>query len=394
MIPFFGASLKLLPYQKLVVLHPAREHPDDKLPYLYGDIVLSLPAPRAVESVVVRHVVKYTVTLPGQKREQGVLQTSEVDIPLPAVLQAGENTYSWALQVPENTAPRESAATGSVTHMLQAVAVGAGFGGSNLKDEVEVYMVHGHVEASSTLLHLEGVNELGPYALDLDSPHLTVGGLLRFHLRLAHSPSPLHIRSISLSIEQTSSARPPAEPLTSPTFISRRIPIFFLGHTTPRRPPSQIQHWAPGTLHTEAARPHDGGLLAVLPAACEVNFDYVSRLPDHRSLRPTSDAASPAFVRVAHKAVVQVRYWAVSAPEGKEQIVHFSRPLQLSYCCCRLDAVLLPTYGQEIAQSETGLLGCACACACTLSADRLWEMHGALVSPEAADPSPPAPKLM
>ncbi|EJD35741.1 hypothetical protein AURDEDRAFT_175191 [Auricularia subglabra TFB-10046 SS5] len=365
MIPFFGASLKLLPYQKLVVINPEREHPDDQLPYLYGDIVLSLPAPRAVESVVVRHVVKYTVTLPGQK-------------------------FSWALQVPENTAPRESAATGSVTHMLQAVAVGAGFGGSNLQDEVEVYMVHGHEEASSTLLHLEGVNELGPYALDLDSPHLTVGGLLRFHLRLAHSPSPLHIRSISLSIEQTSSARAPAEPLALPTFISRHIPIFFLGHTTPRRPPSHTQHWTPGTLHMEAARPHDGGLLAVVPAACEVNFDYVARLPDHRSLRPTSDAASPAFVRIAHKAVIQVRYWADGAPEGKEQIVHFSQPLQLSYCCCRLDAVLLPMYGQETVQSETGTLGCACACACTLSADWLWEMHGAAVNPQP-NPSPFAP---
>lgn len=234
-------------------------------------------------------------------------------------------------------------------------------------------MVHGHEEASSTLLHLEGANELGPYAIDLDSPHLTVGGLLRFHLRLAHTPHELHLRSISLSIEQTASARPPSEPLTTPTSLARRIPIFFLGHTTPRRPPSSSAQWTTGVLLTEAARPHDGGLLAVVPAAQEVNFDYVARLPDHRALRPTTDAASRSFVRVAHQVVVQVRY---RAEGGSEQLASFSRPLEISYCCCRLDAVLLPVYGQEILPQESSTLGCSCACACTLSAERLWAMHG------------------
>ncbi|EJD43372.1 hypothetical protein AURDEDRAFT_167455 [Auricularia subglabra TFB-10046 SS5] len=239
-------------------------------------------------------------------------------------------TPTWALQIPGDTLPREQDVTGSVSHFIQAVAIGAGFRGSVLEDEVEVSVVHA----------------TWPYGIDFDSPHLTVGGLMRFHLRLLAPPTEPRIRAIIVELKQSVAARPPGTPDAEPSTLSRCVPMFILDHSTPRQP----------------SVPNRAGWMPSY--GCGVSFAHDARVPGHRALRPTSDRASPAFIRVAHELVVRFRYW--KEDHARERVVTFTAAVELAHCCFRLDTVLLPMYdlGEAACEKSPG-------CACTLGADQV-----------------------
>ncbi|KZV98613.1 hypothetical protein EXIGLDRAFT_763295 [Exidia glandulosa HHB12029] len=389
------ASVKLQPYQSVLYLHPLKEyeHLDSDAPpkdqVFWGNVTLSLPKPREIKSLVVKLVAYYTVAIPNQPSESGVLTEYFCNLNTPHKLDKGDHTFAWSLTIPRNAAPYERCSFGRVYHRLQAVVEGPS---GTLKEEIPLEVIVNPAPEGETLglnERIEGFHDqTGPYLLTLTSGHLTVGGVVHFTMNLASAPSDLRIISVSAQIIQSYILHSHSKPGLSGKPTPHRRPLFLIDYRTPlRRPltpsrPSSVDGGAenmkgkrkdtvdsvsspssgaatprgrpPGrpstVVNSKTPVPDGEPLLGYILAGGSLELSHVARMPDDDLLRPTTQPCTDAPIRITHTVVLEVRF--STSFGGTERALRAERPVTISSCCCLLESMLLPSYTDAVGDGD------------------------------------------
>ncbi|KAH7098096.1 hypothetical protein BKA62DRAFT_403199 [Auriculariales sp. MPI-PUGE-AT-0066] len=253
-------------------------------------------------------------------------------------MKRGQHFLPWTIQLPESTpAGVSSSPLGRITHHLEA-KVSCIRGDGDLCAEKPIRVVGSCSNSYIGTQSMRGmVKEIGPYYVELQSSTMTVGGYVELGLHLFSPPTTLNIRYIRGKIYQacavTTSSDPPLK--------MRPAEFLLLTANTPRRLPKQGLR--PETLMTASARPHDLGLLAVLPVGQELHLDFIARLPnDERLLPSTGNGKTTSPIKISHEIVIEIQY---STPEAaRDLVVRLTQSFSLLSCACMPESTLLPTY--------------------------------------------------
>ncbi|KZV98614.1 hypothetical protein EXIGLDRAFT_832034 [Exidia glandulosa HHB12029] len=358
-------SLRIVDYQELVVLRPPCASPA----LLYGAVVLSLPRPKTIRGIVVRHVIRYELTIPGHKVERGIIRTEEeTRVSGPCTLAAGEHLFEWSLKIPHDTTPGECCLYGWIRHWLEAVVEGGGILGRDLVHEkrmwAEINVAPEDDAPNYQQQQMLGLlDELGPYNITLESSCLKVGGVLDFSINLPSIPQTVAIRSITLSVTETFELSSPHPTSTSKSLrlVGPKQRIVHLDGSSPRSTPTR---WAHGMAIT-TSEPADGEF-ALVEKGEGFEVLYQARIPGCDALHPsTGTARGPTPISVTHEMCVEVRY--VLPERGKVRNAKLCQAIRFSSCCC----TPLPPYSPEPAAVDRLPLGPRYNCACLLDIQSL-----------------------
>ncbi|GAA5824442.1 hypothetical protein JCM10212_001455, partial [Sporobolomyces blumeae] len=189
---------------------------------------------------------------------------------------------------------------------------------------------------------------LGPIALHVSSPHLTVASLLFLSITFERPPEGLKIMSVSAYIKQTFDISFTDEkilPVRQP--VQKKL-LFYVDSTSPIAASTDDLLDRPnlgrGTLPPLAYEPRAflAQPLARLEGGQEWTYARVSRVPDDDAVRPSTLAGTNTPIRVKHQLVVQVKYRLKGSK--KDLILEMSSPVTIASCCCLQSSLLLPRY--------------------------------------------------
>ncbi|KZV94419.1 hypothetical protein EXIGLDRAFT_835018 [Exidia glandulosa HHB12029] len=387
------ATIKIQPYQGIFHLHPPSEYPEleeDPDETFWGNVVLSLPKPREIKSLVVKLNAHYSVAVPGHSTETGILNTWECDISVPPTLEKGEHSFAWSLRVPRSSAPYERCAFGRVYYKLLAVATVVAPSHSKpdtLKDDVFLEVVISPSAAGDTGVlseRIEGFHpDVGPYLFSLASQHLTVGGVMHFSLTLASVPNTLRVQAIGAHIMQSYTLQSHATPGRSGVPPAHKRMVFYLDHRTPL--------WQEGDSLDAKKRPPTvltggqtvPGAMAQLEAGETLAVSHVARLPDDDLLRASTHTGTRAPIRISHRIVLELTF---STSDGAAKILRAERPLTILSCGCLPEDLTVPPYDEKEVEGpkkklKEGATGKECTdyyvCVCCYTLESLLHAHDA-----------------
>ncbi|GAA6013166.1 hypothetical protein JCM10207_006192 [Rhodosporidiobolus poonsookiae] len=417
---------------------------------LKGTVVLYLPKSRKLRHLSARMLGRYDLSWPdstSQPYENGVLFERTIELLPPSEddeksegleLDKGTHTFEFAFIVPANSACWERSPHGRVRYSVSARSRSfTTLGGDLATPEKPVYLIPNpvlsHADPSSLgmtvppppplQLYSEGIfADTGPYAIELMSQHITVGGLLLLRFYLPSPPQDLFLHSIKVSLKETFH-------LSSPDDPSRRASIPETTHTvcilSSSAPPNSAQMSSSGRGAPRRDLSPSAAPLARVPSGEGIEVVHLARMPNDNHLRPTTMEGSETPIRVEAGVDVEVLYreWVdgdeellekargegeragskerekarAGSRKGKERQrvevpelrkLKLSKPIELFSCLNFLDSLTLPRYTQQdpnplsaAAHSDGVDLKVPCVCGMTLKqllqthASRLLTFH-------------------
>ncbi|GAA6013089.1 hypothetical protein JCM10207_006168 [Rhodosporidiobolus poonsookiae] len=411
----------------IVYVHPppvdSPEEGDETL--VEGTVMLSLPKARKFKQLVVNLTARYNLSWPsssdGPLYEAGVLFERQAVLAQDAELDAGVYNFEvWRAHI-----------HGRIRWTVQARARSPARFGSDLVSLERVFypllsphtVEHFYVPPTipvpppSLQVHIEGhYEQLGPYAIELQSQHMVVGGLILARVYLPSPPQDLYLHSIRLSLKQQYR-------LTSPSNPSRKADAPLASHTI---------FIVDGESPENGAEPEDDGRGAArrnpspfapplrrVPQGEPCEIVHLARMPNDNRLRPTTHEGTKTPLQCETWVEVEVLYRAdeegvggrdssvVGAGrekgkgknvkgKGKEvkkedepelRVMRLTKPVHLFSCLNHLDALTLPRYNAQdphplssftSGDGSTGL-DVNVPCACGLTLNELLSKHANLL---------------
>ncbi|GAA5900704.1 hypothetical protein JCM6882_000945 [Rhodosporidiobolus microsporus] len=286
--------------------------------------------------------------------EQGNTLEKHLEIDLGGErLERGTHTWDFSFIVPSSTAVSERSVYGTVRHTVRATLVGTG----NFRDLQsmikQVFFIANPAPSGELPSGLEidvrhAISELGPIALHISSPHLTVASLLFLGVTFEQPPEGLKIMSVQSFVRQEFEIHYSNKevPIQRPP-VQRKL-LFYVDSTTPIAAStedllerSNLSRGAPPPLAYEprALLPQP---LARLNGGKEWMYARVTRIPDDDSVRPTTLEGTDSPIRVSHSLVLQVKYRFKGSK--KDQVLEMASNVTIASCCCLNSSLLLPMY--------------------------------------------------
>ncbi|CEQ40475.1 SPOSA6832_02102 [Sporobolomyces salmonicolor] len=195
---------------------------------------------------------------------------------------------------------------------------------------------------------MPGEFDLGPIALHVSSPHLTVASLLFLSVTFERPPEGLKVMSVSAFVAQEFEIyySNPEVPTSRPS--KQKKLLFYVDSTSPI--PSSTEdlldrpNLSRGTLPPLAYEPRAflPQPLARLERSKEWTYARVTRIPDDDSVRPTTLEGTDTPIRVKHQLVVQIRYRFKGSK--KDLVLEMASKVTIASCCCLQASLLLPRY--------------------------------------------------
>ncbi|KAF8311380.1 hypothetical protein DL93DRAFT_2169082 [Clavulina sp. PMI_390] len=198
-----------------------------------GILTLVLPKPKKIKSITVKVVTDYNIQSPKFGYESGKITVAEEQLQSSGherLYDKGEHLFSFALIIPSSSATFDKSDYGRILHTVNAIALGEGIAGSNVKTSIPIYLIGNPARVGQTSdlnLRMEGFHEqLGPYAISTAAQHLTVGGLLHFNALLAAVPQRTRIISVSATLMTNYKITSLQRPSQAPQFASTKTKFF------------------------------------------------------------------------------------------------------------------------------------------------------------------------
>ncbi|GAA6034601.1 hypothetical protein JCM8097_005417 [Rhodosporidiobolus ruineniae] len=323
------ASLDIYPESDVVYLRPSLEENTGEEP-LKGSLSLFLPKPRKLKSLTVKLVGRYDLTWPLDSghhpvHESGVVFERTVRLldeqgVNELELEKGEHEFEFLFLLPNNAPTWERSTNGRVRYSYQAVCSFSGALTPDLHAPARVIYPLPWPNPTPVLtpppplqVHVEDAfPETGPFAVDLHSQHIVVGGLLMLCLRLPSPPQTLFLHSVKLSIVQTTFITSPSDPdypagSPSSTFAfppETRI-VFILDQASPANNARPIDTGR-GSQRRDLSR--TVAPLALVHPDEGFNLVHLARLPNDNLLRPTTHPGTETPVRIESQVVIEALY--------------------------------------------------------------------------------------
>ncbi|KAI5475003.1 Arrestin-like, N-terminal and Immunoglobulin E-set domain protein [Pseudohyphozyma bogoriensis] len=342
--------------QSSIFLHPSPNpsllpsEGSDQL--LRGTVTLTLPHPRKLSGlkVVFDGIMSYNggVGFPYEE-EQVLLKELEIDLKN-EVLPAGESTYEFTFIVPSNSPEFQR---------FYAIAKTSGTWNSGLKSAVAPVYPLGNPAAPGELpgeytdvlpMYSE---ELGPVAIAISAPHLTVSSLLNFEISLASPPAGLALKKLKAFVEQTFEITYPDGRIARPPPVRHRL--FEVDETTTKAPAPPSNRKDGKAYYSPPASPSgkelgldgsEGGNDGLPPV--RVGEEWVvkklARLPNDDKIRPTTLEGLRSRVRVTHSVGVEIQH---ESDGGQRRATTISKKIHIVSCCAMRDLLRLPAYSKD-----------------------------------------------
>ncbi|GAA5820947.1 hypothetical protein JCM11251_001889 [Rhodosporidiobolus azoricus] len=439
-----GPKLDIEVAEDVVYLRPSVDEIPAEDEMLKGVVHMWLPKPRRLKGLTVRMIGKYDIEWPSSAGrtppyEKGVLFERTLDLlgENEAVeLDKGGHTFEFMFFIPASTACWERCIHGRIRYSLHSTALlssTTSFASSTslTSDSKTIYLVPNPGPESSVpspppplQVHAEGhFPDTGPWGLEIQSQHITVGGLLLMRLRLLSPPTTILLHSIKVSIAESFALFSPSNPEAGSIEVPpAHHPVFILDGS---HPPNE---GLPTRLHDSGRGASRRNLsahatpLALVTARGGAEVMHVARLPSDNFLRPSTREGTDTPIRIWHRIEVEVLYrgraeWEVEAEEeqkgaesaagkgkrkGKEREggevpelkkIRLSKPLELYSCLNFLDSLTLPRYTLDDPNplSPDGGMDVKVPCVCGMTLQELLNKHAnVLLSPASVNPCHPS----
>lgn len=307
------------------------------LPYVVPFVVCSFSPfqhpsfhskPRKLRTLVVRMIGRYDITWPDFRSptyENGILSERKVDLLAendPVDLNSGWHTFDFAFSVPANSATWERCLHGRVRYSVigdAKLSASLTSSSSDLSSPPKTFYLvpnPGGPDADAPIpppplqLRTEGYfDDLGPWSSELQSQHITVGGLLLLRFSFPAPPLDTVLHSIKLSIFQTfflTSPRPQKGSDFSTLQVKPAAHIVTILDSTHPQNSGEMQddgRGAPRRNLDKHAKP-----LAVVRSGKGAEIVHLARLPNDNGLRPTTRIGTHTPIRIEHTLELEVLY--------------------------------------------------------------------------------------
>ncbi|KAG0661971.1 hypothetical protein C6P46_003676 [Rhodotorula mucilaginosa] len=306
--------------EDILYLHPpslAEEPSHD--PILRGQVTLLLNAPRRAKKIRVDLVGRATRHAGdgGYAYESSQCLDKHLEIDLQGeTLAKGTHTWDFSFILPSATAVTERSDFGTIRH---SVLHGYGTFRDISSSPKPVWLIAnpaapGDLPSGLEIDVRQELRDIGPIALHISSPHLTVASLIFLGITLESPPEGLKIMSVQAFVRQQFEIHytNPDLPVSHPP--EQRKLLFYADSSTPVPNSTDnlldrdhLSRGAPPPLAYEprAFLPQP---LARLEGGKEWMYARVTRIPDDDSVRPTTLKGTDTPIRVQHALVAQVRF--------------------------------------------------------------------------------------
>ncbi|GAA5870594.1 hypothetical protein JCM8547_002056 [Rhodosporidiobolus lusitaniae] len=324
-------------------------------PLLRGQVTLVCLQPRRAKRIKV-DLVGLAARHGGDgsySHEQSVVLEKSLSIDLIGErLERGTHTWDFSFIVPSSAAVSERSVYGTVRYTVRATLHAAG----NFRDLASmpkpVWLIANPAAPGELPSGLEidvrhTASELGPIALHISSPHLTVASLLFLGVTFESPPVGMKIMSVQAFVRQEFEIHYSQNdvPVQHPP-VQRKL-LFYADSTTPVPTSSEDLLDRPN-LSRGAPPPLSYEPRALLPKPLarleqkEWTYARVTRIPDDDLVRPSTLEGTDTPIRVKHNLVCQVRYRMKGS--NKDQVLEMSSAVTIASCCCLTSSLLLPEY--------------------------------------------------
>ncbi|GAA5972878.1 hypothetical protein JCM11641_003985 [Rhodosporidiobolus odoratus] len=446
--------------QDILYVRPAPGDLPGEDELLKGTVSLFLPKPRRLKSLEVRLLGRYDISWPSGSGktpyENGVVFERAVNLlgdKEGVELEKGSHGFEFLFFVPASIPCWERSHHGRVRYSLVSTArLSSPLGSSDLTSPPKPFYVLPSPSPSPTQLlapppplqiHAEGhFPSLGPWAIEVQSQHATVGGLLLAKLILPAASTSIFLHSIKVSIVQSFWLTSPVDSTRQATVPEAYHTVFILDSSYL---PNSAQMRDNGRGSTRRNLSTDAEPLTVLSEGKEASIVHLARLHNDNFLRPTTREGTDTPIRVGHRVEMEVLYrratmgevksWIQSEAgtgagggqeeenmkekersksnnrKGKErevgqdvdagkdkelQKLKMSKPIELYSCLNFLDSLTLPKYATEdphpILQGGDGGVDLKVPCVCGMTLKELLSKHASLLlPPPVSSSSEPGP---
>ncbi|GAA6001274.1 uncharacterized protein JCM10292_006987 [Rhodotorula paludigena] len=338
--------------EELAALEPSHD------PILRGQVTLSCAAARKARRISVELVGRATRHSGdgSHSYESSVSLEKHLEIDLHNErLEQGVHTWDFCFIIPSSTAVGERSTFGTVRHTVRAILHGAGSFRDLSSMPRPIFLIANPAAPGDLPTGLEidvrhPACELGPIALHVSSPHLTVAGLIFLSVSFEAPPEGMKIMSVQAFVRQEFEIHySPPIPVSRPP-VQKKL-LFYVDSSTPLAHSTDdlldrdhVSRGVPPPMAYEprALKPQP---LAVTEGGKEWLYARVARIPDDDSVRPTTLDGTDTPIRVKHQLVCQVRYRF--AGSKKDHVLEMASPVTIASCGCINSSLLLPVYRKQ-----------------------------------------------
>ncbi|KAM0788675.1 hypothetical protein ACM66B_002773 [Microbotryomycetes sp. NB124-2] len=352
------SSINVTLEQETVFVHPpskSDEPADD--PLITGTAVLSLDKPRRVKQVNIK--LEATANIyGGSDYPYQTLNVFKKQLALDLGnerLDAGQHAFHFVFIYPSSGPVYQRSLYGRIRHRVFATVEFSRTTSSRLTSgPAPCYIVANPAlpgelpdPLDRTLEHFS--DDLGPVALRLSSPHLTVASLLSVHLAFLAPPKDCILQSISLVIIQGFTVI-----YTTIDKVAKPVPKrYVLGKVSssarasvPLEPSSRTN----SHLSVEN-RPFQSEVfideqtpLQELETGREFHYSAMFRIPTDDYIRPTTLEGTKTCINVAHRLLLEVRY--TRPGDTDDRMLSIQRAVEIAGCCCLSEYQSVPPYSE------------------------------------------------
>ncbi|KAK4056515.1 hypothetical protein OIO90_002362 [Microbotryomycetes sp. JL221] len=356
----------------------AQHEPAGDDPLIKGTVVLNLTnKPRSIKRLVVKLQAQadiyggsdYAYKTVDAFERQLVLELQD------QLLDQGQHAFHFSFIYPSSGPVYQRSLYGRVRHRVTATIEFTRTTSSKLTS----LPAHVYIVANPALpgelpdpfdRQLEHFSEdLGPIALRLSSPHLTVSSLISVHLSFLSPPKDCTLQYIGLIIVQSFTII-----YDNPRKVAKPVPKrYSLGKVRCTAPSVPLRTTLTTSSHLSNAASSwrgvtggGGGMangfqldndefiqeqtpLHQLDVGQEYHYSALFRVPNDDYIRPTTLKGTKTNIRVEHRLLVEIRY---SKRGGDDRLLSIQRPVEIASCCCLSEYLSLPPYTRETPTNE------------------------------------------
>ncbi|GAA5863703.1 hypothetical protein JCM8547_003697 [Rhodosporidiobolus lusitaniae] len=377
--------------QDVLYVRPTLDEIPGEDELLKGAVTLFLPKPRKLKQLVARMIGRYDITWPAESGrsppyENGVLNERSVSLIKEGEeveLEKGAHTFEFNFFVPANIACWERSIHGRVRYSLISSAVLSSSSpltpSSEIASPSKTFFIvpnPGQADIPSPPpplhLHAEGhFDDLGPWAVELQSPFITVGGLLLMRLVMPSPPEDLYLHSIKVTILQTFHLTSPRRSTSDATTLQTKPATHVIFIVDGPNLPNNAEMTDDGRGAQKRNLSRSAPPLRVVRTGEGATLTHLARLPNDNVLRPTTRVGTETPIRVEQRLEMEVLYreMAEGEKEGKGKTgekdqkgkgkmkdgvelpelkkLRVSKPVELYSCLNFLDSLTLPRYEMD-----------------------------------------------
>ncbi|KAK4055774.1 hypothetical protein OIV83_000321 [Microbotryomycetes sp. JL201] len=362
------SSVNVTLEQETVFVHPPtkEDEPADD-PLITGTAVLALDKSRSVRRILIR--LDATANIYGGSDYPYQTLTvfeKQLTLDLDETLDQGQHAFHFAFIYPSSGPVYQRSLYGRIRHRVTATVEFSRKTTPRLTSgPAPVYIVANPAlpgelpdPLDRALDHFS--DDLGPIALRLSSPHLTVASLVSIHLSFLAPPKDCVLQSISLTIIQGFTVT-----YTTTNKIAKPVPKkYVLGKVSSSLPTSTVVPLVPSpTTFSHLSvdnRPVQNETfideqtpLHMLKEGCEFHYSAMFRIPTDDFIRPTTLDGTNTIIKVAHRMLLEVRY--TRSGDTDDRLLSIQRPVEIASCCCLSEYQSVPPYSERPVD-ETPLL--------------------------------------